>query len=226
MARDHARIRLDIWSDDDWRDLSSSGQWLYLHLLTSPRLSFCGVVDWRPPKIAAHTAELTAADVEAFAVELEAGRYIVVDRESEECLIRSFVKHDGLMKSPNMAKALVKDHAAIGSAPIRAVIVHELTRLRGKHPDLKGWPAVEALLGKRSMSPQEAFDILAPNPSGNPSGNPLANPSDEGSANPSPNPSATPFLPSSLPPDLPQGSSRVGKSPGSSRLTLARAKGE
>lgn len=221
MSRDHARIRLDIWSDDDWRDLTSSGQWLYLHLLTSPRLSFCGVVDWRPARIAAHTAELTAADVETFAAELEDGRYVVIDRESEECLIRSFVKHDGLMKSPNMAKALVKDHAAIGSAILRAVVVHQLARLREKAPDLKGWPATEALLAKRSMSPADAFESLPPNPSRNPSVNPSANPSGEGSGNPS----ATPFLPSSLPPSLPNSSSSSVGKPSSPAPRLKAANG-
>lgn len=211
MARDHARIRLDIWADDDFRDLSSSAQWLYMHLLTSPDLSFAGVTDWRPPRIAAHTSELTGADVEMFASELEAGEYVVIDRRSEECLIRSFVKHDGLMKSPNMAKALAKDHAAIGSATIRAVVVGQLLRLREQQPNLKGWPHVEKVLEKRSMTPAEAFDTLPPNPSPNPFGNPSGNPSGEGSGNgsddPLENPSATPFLPSSLPPRLHSASS-------------------
>lgn len=214
MARDHARIRLDIWADDNWRDLTSYGQWLYLHLLTSPNLSFAGVVDWRPARIAAHTAELSGVDVETFAGELEAGEYVVIDRRSEEVLIRSFVKHDGLMKSPNMAKALVKDHAAIGSSILRAVVVDQLARLRERQPGLKGWAAVEPLLGKRSMTTAEAFDALPRNPSGNPSTNPSGNPSSNGSAEGSPNPSATPFLTNSLPHRLlPKSKTPVGESP-------------
>src|SRR5690606_7289371 len=66
VARDHARIRLDIWADDDFGSLTSSAQWLYLHLLSSPTLSFAGVADWRPARIAGRTAELTADDVEFF----------------------------------------------------------------------------------------------------------------------------------------------------------------
>lgn len=233
MARDHARIRLDIWADDNWRDLTSCGQWLYLHLLTSPNLSFAGVVDWRPARIAAHTAELSGADVEAFAAELEAGEYVIVDRHSEEVLIRSFVKHDGLMKSPNMAKALVKDHAAIGSSVLRAVVVDQLARLRERQPNLKGWSVVEPLLGKRSMTPADAFAALPRNPSGNPSTNPSTNPSGNPSGDPSadpsgngsPNPSATPFLPSSLPPGLlPKSKTHVGTSPERPDLGLGGAR--
>ena len=184
MARDHARIRLDIWDDDDFRDLTSSAQWLYLHLLASPTMSFCGIADWRPPRIAAVTAELTGNDVETFAAELEAGRFLVIDRGTDEVLVRSFVKHDGLMKSPNMAKALVKDHSLIASRYLRAVVVDQMKRLKEKQPDLKGWAHVGTLLRKRSMTPEEAFAELARNPS--------VNPSVKGSP--------TPFLPSSLPP--------------------------
>lgn len=213
MARDHARIRLDIWNDDDWRALSSSGQWLYMCLLSQPSLSFAGVADWRPPRLASMTRELTGDDVEAFAAELEQERFILVDRRSEEVLIRSWVKHDGLMASPNMAVALTKDHAEIGSTPLRGVIVDQLQTLRAANPDLKGWskPQVQKLLEKRSMTFAEGFDSVLPNPSGNPLSNPLVNPSGRPSGNPlgkgSSNPSATPLLPNSLTPELPSSSS-------------------
>ncbi|MDM8084724.1 hypothetical protein QUV83_08115 [Cellulomonas cellasea] len=200
MARDHARIRLDIWADDDFRELTSSGQWLYMHLLTHPTLSFAGVADWRPARIAAHTRELTAHDIEMFAAELETGEYLVIDRDSEEALVRSFVKHDGLMRSPNMAKALVKAHAEIASATLRAVVIDQLKRLEIAQPQLTGWnlKEVEKLLKKRSATLSEAVAELPRNPSANPSGNPSRNPS----GNPSeidatlPN-SLTPFLPGS-----------------------------
>ena len=204
MARDHARIRLDIWSDEDWRALTSAAQWIYLALLSRPGLNFCGVADWRPARIAAVTAELTGSDVEHVAAELEAARFIVVDRDSEEVLIRSFVKHDGLLMSPNMTKALVKDHATVASRALRAVVVDQLKRLKVAQPDLRGWGHVGTLLRKGSMTPDEAFAILPPNPFVNPSVNPSPNPSGQASPNPSPNPSVTPFLPSSLPPNSPK----------------------
>lgn len=213
MSRDHARIRLDIWNDDDWRDLTHDGQWLYMCLLSQPSLTFAGVADWRPARLAAMTRELTATDVEIFAAELEHERFILVDRRSEEVLIRSWVKHDGLMSSPNMAVALAKDHAEIGSAAIRGVVVNQLHALHQARPDLKGWskPQVEALLAKRSMAFAEGVAAVLPNPSGNPFGNPSLNPSGTPSGNvsrdPSRNPSPTPLLPNSRTPVLPSSSS-------------------
>ena len=177
MARDHARIRLDIWADEDWRDLPSIAQWLYMHLLSSPSLSFCGVTDWRPARIAALAAELKGDDVEYAANWLEEGEFIVVDRDTEEVLIRSWVKHDGLVASPNMTKAMAKAHATIGSGVLRAVVVDQLERLKIARPELHGWKHLGDVLRKRSLTVSEAFKILPPNPSTNPSPNPSGNPS-------------------------------------------------
>lgn len=203
MAGDHARIRRDIWADEDFRELTSPAQWLYLHLITSPSLTFVGVCDWRPARIAAHSAELTPWDVEVFAAELERGHYIVVDRRSEEVLIRSWIKHDGLMHSPNMVKALVKAHSLTSSNVLRAVVIGQLQRLRIQDPDLRGWDVLDDLDDKRSMTPDEAFAALPANPSVNPSADPSGIPSANGSRNGSLNGSATPVLLSSLPPVLP-----------------------
>ncbi|WP_052590839.1 hypothetical protein [Luteipulveratus mongoliensis] len=165
MASDHARIRRDIWGDDDWRDLTSPAQWLYLHLLSSPALTFCGTTDWRPSRIAAATAELQATDVETFAEELTRERFILADAESEEVLIRSWIKHDGLLRSPNMSKRLVKDHARVASKVLRAVIVDQLKGLHEKGPTDSGWAFVEPLLSKRSMPFDQGSRILSRNPS-------------------------------------------------------------
>lgn len=180
MARDHARIRLDIWADDDFRDLPALSQWLYLHLLTSSSLNFCGVTDWRPARIAALADDLGPYDVEFAATFLEDGQFIVVDRDTEEVLIRSFIKHDGLLRSPNVTKALVKSHAAVGSGALRAVVIDQLTRLKEKG-DVgtdATWKILRPLLRKRSMTVAEAFENLPPNPSANPSDDPSGDPSE------------------------------------------------
>ena len=54
MAREFAPIKLSIWADDDWRELSPIARYLYLSP-SSPRraLSHCGVADWRPARLGA-----------------------------------------------------------------------------------------------------------------------------------------------------------------------------
>src|SRR3954447_16815038 len=103
MAREYARLRIDIWIDDNFRRLSPPAQHLYFVLLTSPSLSYCGVSDWRPGRIAAAAAGWTAEAVEAAGRELTECQYIVPDAGTEEVLIRSFIRHDGLMKESRVA---------------------------------------------------------------------------------------------------------------------------
>lgn len=207
MANDFARVVRSIWSDDDFRALSHGAQWLYFHLLTSPSLNYCGVTDWRPKRIAALTADLTEDTVEAYSVELEGNLFTVVDRDSEEALIRTFIRHDGLMASPNMAAAMSKAHAGTVSGALRGVVVHELKRLQKDEPDLRGWnrPESRTLLRREAVTPQEAFDKLprytfglgSGNPSVKGSGNPSENPSTKRSPTPAPAPTPSPNSPSS-----------------------------
>ena len=88
MARDRANIRTDIWNDDDFRELSGPAQLLYLQLLTSATLTYAGVADWRPKRIASLSAKRTANAVDDAAAELVAGLYIVVDEDTEEAFDR------------------------------------------------------------------------------------------------------------------------------------------
>ena len=190
MARDHARIELNIWTDDDWLDLTPGAQHLYLVLLTHPDLSYAGVADWRPNRLRVMASRWDADDVKRAAEELARNLYIVVDEDTEEVLVRSFVRNDGLMKQPNLAKAMVKAARSIASRNIRAVLVHELLRLHEDHPDLKGWESAEELLSWRSADPS---GYPTGYPSSNPSSNPSGNPSVKGEPNPSDDPSRTPY---------------------------------
>lgn len=196
MARDHSRIDLKIWNDDDWLDLSNDAQYLYFVMLTSPGLTFAGVMDWRPARIRALARGWSQEIFNRASAELAKNLFIVVDEDTEEALIRSFVRHDGLMKQRNMAVAMVRGFEAIASRSIRGVFVHELTRLREDQPELKGWPACEEVLARRSIDP-------ATYPTGHPSIDPSIDPSVKGESTPYIDPSLTPLLPNSLPPLLP-----------------------
>jgi hypothetical protein len=177
---DHAKVRRNIWADEDFRDLPAMSQWLYLYVITSPTLSYCGVADWRPARIAATTSDLSAIDVEVAAVELEMGHYLVIDRDTEEVLVRSWVKHDELMDRWNMAAAMTRTYAQVASKVLRGVIVHELIRLKKDRPDLKGWPRgdVVKVMKKPSIAPEDALSEVRPNDALCPKERPKDQPSD------------------------------------------------
>lgn len=148
MARDRANINTSIWTDQDWRDLSRDEQWLYMLLMTHPSLTYAGVADWRTARLSAMAGHTTREDIERAARGLQAARFVFVDDDTEEILIRSFLRHDGLLKQPKLSISMVNAFGAVASKPIRQVIVHELQRLNSEHPE---WGAftqekVQALL--------------------------------------------------------------------------------
>lgn len=157
MSRDRANINTDIWRDEDFCLLSPNAQFLYLQLLTSATLSYAGVADWRPKRIAALSAGRTVAEVDAAGKELEQGHYIIIDEDTEEAVVRSFLRWDGLMQKPNVAKAMVTAWKRIYSKPLQGVVVHELLRLRERFPDWRGFAVetVQEMLRNPSVNPFE-----------------------------------------------------------------------
>lgn len=181
MARKFAQILVTIWNDDDFLDLTVHEQWLYIHLTTHADLSYSGAMDWRPKRIVAKASGLTIADVELAAAVLRAKHYIVVDEDTEEVLVRSFMRNDGMLKQTNMGAAVAKAYASIGSRTITGVVVHELQRLQQENPLWGSWEALTDTLRKRSINPSE---MVPDNPSRKGSVKGSGNPSDKGSDDP------------------------------------------
>lgn len=153
--RSYAQLNIAIWNDDDFRALTPQAQHLYFLLLSHPTLSYCGVGDWRPARIARMAAGWTAADVQRAGAELVDGLFIVVDEDTEEFLVRTFVKNDPLMRQRNLGVSMARAYSTVASDGIRGVIVHELRRLESTSPGLKSFGAdeVRQVLAKPAIDP-------------------------------------------------------------------------
>lgn len=146
MARDYAAIYTNVWADSDWRRLNPRLQHGYWLFLTQPRLSPCGVLDFIPKRFAGLAAGLTACDVEGLVADLEAVAprpWLIHDESTAEVLVRSYVRHDGLITGKRPAKAIAKDFDSISSSVIRQAVVDELRRLRREKPKLAGWDGIK-----------------------------------------------------------------------------------
>lgn len=139
MARDRASIYTNLWADEDWRALPVTAQHLYLLLLSHPLLTQAGVTDWRPGRLAAMSANRSVEEVREAAATLETARFILTDEDSEEVLIRSFTRHDGVLKHPYLAIAMTTAYAGIASKKLRSVITFELHRLQTEYPGWVAW---------------------------------------------------------------------------------------
>lgn len=200
MPRDHTRINVDIWGDDDWLDLSPNAQHLYFVLYTGPP-SFCGAGDWQPKKLAARARGWTAERVVDAAAELQDALFVLLDLDTDEYLIRSWIKHDTLYRVQNMAVSMANARAALASRKLRGVVVFEVSKLREAEPKLDSWTrdAVVKMLSQKAVDPTAE---QWPSPSVSPSVRGKASPSDStrvteeaspsGSGRATPSPAPTP----------------------------------
>lgn len=158
MTRQYAKVAVQIWGDSDFIGLSEQAQALYFKLLTHPTLSLCGVADWRPKRLAALSKGQSARRITEAGRELEDGLYIVTDENTEEVLIRSFLRNDETLKSPKVAVAVANNYAAVVSPTIRGVLVHEMKRLHEDRPDWSGFSKVENLFSEPEINPIELIE--------------------------------------------------------------------
>lgn len=139
MARDHARIKTSIWDDDDFLALRVAEQHAYFMLGSNLGLSRCGVITYIPARFEHLASDLTAAKLRKSVEGLRDSRFAVIDDRTQEILIRSYVRHDGVLDRLNMGKATGTAFEAVVSDKLRAAIGAELARLMKEKPDLLGW---------------------------------------------------------------------------------------
>ncbi|MGW4127999.1 hypothetical protein [Amycolatopsis japonica] len=98
-------------------------------LLSRKNVSQCGMLPLQVRKWAKGSKGTSVEDVEKALVELENQRYVFVDYDTEEVLIRSFVRNDGVLKMPNIFKAALSSAVAVESPKLREVLAGELRRV-------------------------------------------------------------------------------------------------
>jgi hypothetical protein len=143
LARDRANINTNLWVDPDWRDLDDAEQRLYMLLTTHPSLSYAGVADWRPGRLAAMSRDGSREGIDLAAKGLQDKRFVFIDEGTEEILIRSFLRHDGLLKQPKLAVSMANAFGAVASREIQMIIVNELHRLNTEHPEWKAFDVAQ-----------------------------------------------------------------------------------
>lgn len=85
------------------------------------------------------SAGTSRQDIERIGAELQSERFVFYDEDTEEILIRSFTRHDGLLKQPKLTVSMVNAYGAISSNKVREVFIYELRRLHVEYPNLKAF---------------------------------------------------------------------------------------
>ncbi|MFC7330792.1 hypothetical protein [Marinactinospora rubrisoli] len=182
MARSYAQIKSGIWQDEHFVSrLSESAQRLYFLLLSQPNLNSAGVLPLQERRWKKLARDSTDATVTAALAELHAHWYVIVDEDTEEVLIRTFIRNDGLWRQPNVLKSALGHVENTMSATLRAVLRHELSRLPldtldGKRAE-QSRTLVQTLLETLPQTLPEGFlePPSRPLPEENPTSPPLTN---------------------------------------------------
>ncbi|MFJ1647939.1 hypothetical protein [Streptomyces sp. NPDC088258] len=129
MARGHGRILTSIWEDTDFLALDEKEQRLYLFLISQPNLNHAGLLDLTLRRWARKASGLTVAELEKRIGRLEEARFVVVDDDTEELLIRSFVRNDGVWRMPKVMGAMVSGALEISSPQLQRALLDEMDRI-------------------------------------------------------------------------------------------------
>ncbi len=182
MARTHARVYHSIWADPDFLARTESAQRMFLFLLSQSDIEHSGVLGLRERRWSRGASDSTLASIEKALAELIESRFIVVDEDTEEVLVRSFMRWDNVWRQPNIAKAAAEHIRTLTSVPIRAALLAELQRIEISGANMQ--PHIFAEVRQLREDLLNELNEAIPNPTRNPSGKGSGNPSANGSANP------------------------------------------
>jgi len=148
-----------------------------MFLLSQADLAHDGVIALRETRWSRSAEGLTLDKLQRDLDELHAARFIVLDRDEQELLVRSFIRRDKVYRQPNVLRAAADHLSLVSSAVIRHALAVELSRIV-ELDDFK--PDSASVLAEMCAAlPEPTLPVQ--NPSGNPSGNPSAEANPEGS---------------------------------------------
>jgi hypothetical protein len=128
MARKYAKLWLNAWTaESDFYNLGPDAQWLYWVLVSHPKLTPAGVLPPQPRQWAKRAKGMTVKRVTAAYDQLVARSYLLADDDTEEVLIRTFIRWDKGYRTPNIRKSIETSIGRIESHRLRHTANHELT---------------------------------------------------------------------------------------------------
>jgi hypothetical protein len=150
-----------IWNDPDFRVLESREQWAYLMLSTQGDISSAGLLALTLRRWAKYAADMTSDALWDAISGLAERRFLVVDEDTEELLVRSFVKWDNGFNNEKRRPAITAAANVVVSPQIRGILADELDSLSVPHslrdsPSDRAWdsPRVVVTLGDHKPIPQ------------------------------------------------------------------------
>ena len=128
----YVRVMRSIWTDADWLELPSRSKMVYLQLISQANISKSGVLPTVPRRWASMYPDLDVEDILAAIDDLVRSGFVLVDEETEELLVRTYMRYDEMYAQPNGRKAIGAAIDEIVSQALRNAVEEELADLTAK----------------------------------------------------------------------------------------------
>lgn len=126
MTRTYGYVDCGIWDDPEFIGLSAGAQRTYFMLITQTDISACGSLALT---LRRWSRTCSSDGINSWLLELSDARFVVMDEDTEELLVRTFVKYDGGHKHAKRVMAVVATAKAIKSPTLRYSVASELAKL-------------------------------------------------------------------------------------------------
>jgi hypothetical protein len=136
------KVQSSAWSDPDFRQLDMPAQWLYIVLLSSPDRNLLGVVPFTPRRWQSGVAHVHIDEIGKALDLLTERRFVLVDEQTAELLIRTITKHDP-PRNPSAIVGMWRQWQRVSSPELRRAVVEQMPvdlwlRSAGYIPDEAG----------------------------------------------------------------------------------------
>ena len=128
---EYGKLLSRIWSDKHFTSLDAHPQQVYCLLISFSTRNLAGVLPLTLKRWAKATADATADTLTDALCVLSERNFVAVDWDTEEVLIRTYIRNDEVYKQPNLMTAARKFALQIESQGLRWVLHDELLRLPG-----------------------------------------------------------------------------------------------
>lgn len=129
MSAAYVKLLRTIWTDPDFIALTGEQQRLYILLISQPDISHVGVLPLMPARWARLSADASPATVRSTLDALAVDNFVMLDEDTEELLVRTYIVHDEAWRLTNGKKSLLNAYARVLSRPLREVIEPMLLRV-------------------------------------------------------------------------------------------------
>lgn len=127
--RKYANLFTAIWADKDFVGLDKCAQATYFLLISQPDITAAGVLPLTERRWAKLSASTRGSDIMRDLEALESARFVFVDENTDEVLVRTFVKHDKGYGNPKRIPSVIDAVSGLRSPKLRMILKTEIDAL-------------------------------------------------------------------------------------------------